>query len=329
MRSKLRAVRGRDARPRRTGTPERVLPSWRSHMPRLRGRVACDRCRAARSGPPLATSASTSLEQLRALAAMRVARCPRPRGRRAPSASAAAAAARPAAATLRGPSTRTARGAPGAGGRARARADVHGEAVDQLARVGAEPGEERQVVRAAEHADRVELQQTRHERSRGGCARRRRARPVADRRSPARPARSGGPRRRSAAWEPARCSGRGAGADALGEDRGESGAVALGSAEQRGVELRALVEPVHVRLPGEADAAVGLDRARGDLAPGGRTRTPSPSRPPRRAARARRPPSRRRRRRSSAPSRFRAASARSGARRPGRSRRARRTVCGP
>ena len=34
------------------------------------------------------------------------------------------------------------------------------------------------------------------------------------------------------------------------------------AAEQRGVELRALEEPVHVGLPGEADAAVELDRRR-------------------------------------------------------------------
>src|SRR6185312_4838069 len=39
------------------------------------------------------------------------------------------------------------------------------------------------------------------------------------------------------------------------------GAVALRAAEQRGVDLGTLVEPVDVGLPGEADAAVGLDRA--------------------------------------------------------------------
>src|ERR1035437_5200909 len=63
-------------------------------------------------------------------------------------------------------------------------------------------------------------------------------------------------------------SGCGGGADVLGEDRRETRAMVLDPAEQRGVELGALVEPVNVRLPREADATVGLDRTRGDLARG-------------------------------------------------------------
>src|SRR5205823_8407222 len=53
---------------------------------------------------------------------------------------------------------------------------------------------------------------------------------------------------------------------ALGEDAGEAGAMVLGAAEKGRVELRSLVEPVHVRLPREADPAMRLDRAGGDFA---------------------------------------------------------------
>jgi 23S rRNA (adenine2503-C2)-methyltransferase len=44
-----------------------------------------------------------------------------------------------------------------------------------------------------------------------------------------------------------------------GGEPGQLGPMAPGAAEQRGVELGALVEPVHVGLPGEADPPVGLD----------------------------------------------------------------------
>ena len=55
-------------------------------------------------------------------------------------------------------------------------------------------------------------------------------------------------------------------ASAGGEDRGEPRPLVLCASEQGGVEVRALVEPVDVGLPGEADAAMGLDGAGGDIA---------------------------------------------------------------
>src|SRR5262249_37332806 len=63
-----------------------------------------------------------------------------------------------------------------------------------------------------------------------------------------------------AAVETAGGSGGGRGPDAIREDRREAGTVSLGAAEQGGVELCTLVEPVDVGLPGEADPAVHLDR---------------------------------------------------------------------
>ena len=118
------------------------------------------------------------------------------------------------------------------------------------------------------------------------------------------------------------CTGRGtrrrpprAAAAAAPASRGGAGA-----AEQLRVALRPLVQPVDVGLPGEADPAVGLDRAGGDLAPGpgrggggerralGQPLRVGVGRPGGEVAP------------SSGRSRCRAASARSGARRPGRSR---------
>ena len=65
--------------------------------------------------------------------------------------------------------------------------------------VRAEPAEQRQVVRALEHVDRVDLQQRRRGRARRRSARRRARPPGAGRRSPAPPARCGAPGRRRGA----------------------------------------------------------------------------------------------------------------------------------
>ena len=52
-------------------------------------------------------------------------------------------------------------------------------------------------------------------------------------------------------------------ADSAREQSREPASVMLGSAEQGGVELGALVEPVHIGLPCESDSAVCLDRTLG------------------------------------------------------------------
>ena len=85
---------------------------------------------------------------------------------------------------------------------------------------------------------------------------------------------------------------------------------------------------MEVVLPGEADAAVDLDRGVGDAPAGVARRRPWPSRPPAAATPARRRRPRRRRRRPSARSRSPAASARSGGRPPGRRRSGARTAGG-
>ena len=121
-------------------------------------------------------------------------------------------------------------------------------------------------------------------------------------------------------------------ARARGSEPGERGdllAVGGARAVRVGVGLAALEEEVQVVLPGEADAAVDLQRGARDAPPGvprvglragGRPAARSPAR-----GRAPTPPSRR----PSARPRPRAASARTRGRRPGRSRSRARTACAP